>query len=335
MDQSEIYEIIGFELSGNADKHQKEVLKSWMEESESNVKAYNVLRETWESTNINLNHPNEDIQFKKVLYKINASVRPKTFVSRHFIKIAASISIILVSVWFLVYNQSEVKQLEASVSGIEKSNPAGQKSNFLLPDGTKVWLNAESKLRYSTDYGKKDRQVELVGEAFFDVKKDASKEFVVKSENFTTTALGTSFNVQAFPNEGYINVSLVEGKVRVDQYRADSAVDISSKTYLRPGEQIIYDKSKNSLKKGDFNALETTLWKDGILYFDDTPFGDIVVALERWYGVKCSVKNAPEKEVLFSGVFENENLNNVLDAMSYSEKFAHKIDGKSVIIEFK
>lgn len=335
MDQGEIYEIIGSELSGNADKDQKELLKSWLEESESNVKAYHMLRETWKSTKIKVNHPDEDGQFEKVLNKINVSTKPKTFISRHFIKIAASISIILASAWFLAYNQSDITELEASVLTIEKSNPSGQKSNFALPDGTKVWLNAESKLRYSADYGKKHRQVELTGEAFFDVKKDASKEFVVKSENFTTTALGTSFNVKAFPNEGNINVSLVEGKVRVDQYRLDSAMDISSKTYLRPGEQILYDKNKNSLKKDGFNALETTLWKEGILYFDDTPFKDIVVTLERWYGVECNVENAPEKGVLFSGVFENESLKNVLDAMSYSEKFIHSIDGKSITIEFK
>lgn len=335
MVEGEIYEIIGAELSGNADEYKREVLKSWLEESQANVQSYQLLKESWQNTEIDLKHPHEEMQFDNVLTKIKDTSRRKPFIARHFLKVAASISILLVSAWFVINNEKEVVPTVVSEVFYNKTNMAGQKSSFNLPDGTKVWLNAESSLKYSSKYGIKDRKVELLGEAFFDVKKDKTKEFIVTSENFKTTALGTSFNVCAFPGEDHLKVALVTGKVRIDQYRKDGTQDISSNTFLRPGEQMNYSKNKNSLNKGKFSSMKTVKWKDGVLYFEDTCFNDIIKTLERWYGVNFSIVNPPAAdEVLFSGEFKDETLRNVLKALSYSRKFSHDIDGKSIIIQF-
>lgn len=336
MDQEKIYDIIGSELSGHSTKIDKELLQSWLEESPTNVKTYQMLKESWENTRIEVGYPEEDAQFDKVLHKINNRGRvQKSFIAAHFLKIAASVSILMVSAWFVFQGNEASKEVADTPAIIEKSNPAGQKSSFNLPDGTKVWLNAESSLTYTGDYGKSDRKVALEGEAFFDVKKDSARQFVVVSGNFTTTALGTSFNVRDYPNENQLQVALVTGKVRIDQFITGSLSEIATKTYLRPGEQITYSQESNIYKKENFDSKRIASWKDGTLYFEDDCFNDIVKNLERWYGVQIYVNNPPQNgQLLFSGEFNNETLTNVLNAMSYSNKFEYSLDEKNIKIKF-
>lgn len=337
MSKEEIYQIIGEVLSGTSDPHKKELLNSWIEESQENFQIYNLLKESWESTRIETRHPHEEDHLQSVLLKIESESKPKWIGNGFFLKVAASFGVIAVCSWLYLSDVSGLfpQMTKEEKTIIQKSNIAGQKSSFKLPDGTRVWLNSESTLAYDSDYGVSKREVRLSGEAYFEVKKDSKRAFVVISGNLKTIALGTAFNIQAFPEEDNLSVSLIEGRVRVDQYQSADHENVSSNIFLEPGEQISYNKGNNSFEKSEFDVVRANVWKEGTLSFDDEGFLDIMKRLERWYGVQIEVIDLPKREqIRFSGEFHKENLENVLLAMSYSKKFTYKINGRIITIQF-
>lgn len=210
---------------------------------------------------------------------------------------------------------------------IEKQNPRGQKSSFLLPDGTKVFLNSESTITYLDGFEGEQRKIQLSGEAFFEVVRDEQKPFVVETKNLTTTALGTSFNVDAYPNETE-EVVLVSGKVKVNK-----GADLNLAKILLPGEMAAYENGTiNKYHEVDPNLFA---WKDGVIVFQQTAFNQGIKDLERWFGVEIEIKNMPKgKDLKFTGTFKNQSLSNVLQSMSFSMRFDFKITGKEVLITF-
>lgn len=153
--------------------------------------------------------------------------------------------------------------------------PVGGECHVLLEDGTDVWLNADSKLKYPIVFNGESREVVLSGEAYFEVKKD-NRPFIVNLESGDITVLGTSFGVSAYP--GYPNyTTLVRGSVRFTSLRREQIV-------LTPGEQAVVDIF-GSLKKRNVDVEEFVGWKDGVFIFKDKPLAEIMEILERWYGV--------------------------------------------------
>ena len=327
MEDENIYSIIGLVLSGTASEHEKELLESWLEESPGNIHTYRALERAWESSKVELSYSNEEEQYQKVISVIRSSKKPRGSRAKNMLGIAATVCLFFVFGWILF----KVQQATNEVNTVEtkpyvvKSTPPGSKLKFKLPDGTQVWLNSGSLLKYSPGYGATERQVELIGEAYFDVVEDPSRAFIVSSANFQTTALGTAFNVRAFPGK-QLDISLVEGKVRVDQFFQDSVEEPVSQVLLLPGEQISWHKERNVLEKKAFDPMKVVAWKDNILYFEDTDFHDVIDQLTNWYGVKFTVINPPVKNTtLFSGKFRNKSLEHVLEAMSFSKKISYEI----------
>ncbi len=218
---------------------------------------------------------------------------------------------------------------------IKRENPPGVKSVIALADGTKVTLNAASSLEFPKGFKGEKRLVYLKGEAFFEVQKNPEKPFIVITNKIATTALGTSFNINAFPDEKQINVFLVEGKVKVEAFEDLDQNQKTKETFLGPGEQVIYKKDKQALKKGKFDSAMVIAWKEGILYFRKANFEEVIDKLEKWYGVKFKILNKNREDLQFSGTFQNETLKNILEAISYSQKFEYRINGDHVTINFK
>src|SRR5690606_16871269 len=146
---------------------------------------------------------------------------------------------------------------------IVKENPASERSRFTLPDGSLVWLNCTSSLRYLESFSGNERKVELVGEAFFEVMEDSLRPFIVYSGNLSTTALGTSFNVAAYPEKDMIEVALISGKVSInDHVRRDELM------VLNPGMGMRYDRQTQKAIRETINADKVLAWKSGVLIFD-------------------------------------------------------------------
>jgi len=246
------------------------------------------------------------------------------------LNIAASFILFISSIFAFYFLQDDLGS-ENSFTAAEqiiKSNPAGVKSRIILPDSTQVWLNSETTISFPAQFAEDQREVTLSGEAFFEVTENAEKPFVVKSENLRTTVLGTSFNIQTFPKDSHIQVSLVSGKVKIS--RLNSHDDL----YLEPGFQAAYHKDFDKLSNRKFNIEKVLSWKNGVLYFNKENLKKVVEKLERWYGVDITVTGTPPADFVVSGQFHNESLDNVLETMRYGRYFNYTIQNKTVKVEF-
>ena len=246
-----------------------------------------------------------------------------------FLKVAAVMFIIL-SAPFLFTQFFSESNSTVPVELVTRQNPAGQKSTFQLPDGSKVKLNAQSTLTYPPTFTDTSRVLHLEGEAFFEVAEDQQRPFTVIAQGLTTTALGTSFNVKAYTGDE-ASIALVSGKVQVAL--ADASKTNNQTFYLKPGESVTYHQNADSLGVAEFN-LEDLAWREGILVFHHASFVEVTKELERWYGVSFLVQGTQSQPWDISGQFKNENLENVLLNLGYAESFDFAIDEKQVTITF-
>lgn len=242
---------------------------------------------------------------------------------------AAAVLLILVTSWVMLNEQPDPEMPILQSQLIEKENPPGQRSRIYLSDGSVVHLNANSRISYFEDFEPGQRIVHLSGEAFFQVAKDTLRPFTVISGELSTTALGTQFNVAAYPGENMVKVNLLEGKVEVKGKNNQKSLILDDK------QAVHYNADEQELRKAAFNYAEAIAWKDGILYFQRSTLNEVVSQLERWYGVKITIYGSPAEPKVISGRFENESLENILQSISFPGGFNFDIDGKNVELNFK
>ncbi|HEY1024510.1 MAG TPA: FecR domain-containing protein [Sphingobacteriaceae bacterium] len=245
--------------------------------------------------------------------------------------IAASLLLAL-SFWLF---QSRNKAQAPAPEQTYVSKPVSDKQHHTLPDGSRVILNPNSTIRLAEDYNDSDRVVYLEGQAFFEVKKDAARPFIVRSGKIATTALGTSFMVRYFPKEEKIRVSLVTGKVKVEAAVAKGPAN--SMLVLSPGEEVRVGSKQQDhhLKKTIFPTADVAEWKNDHLLFRDAAFTEVTKKLEEWYGVRITLNNRPLRTKHFTGEFRGKRLSEVLDALSFSNDFNYTMGGDRVAITFR
>ena len=217
------------------------------------------------------------------------------------------------------------------VAYLTKSNPAGQKTTIFLEDGSKVTLNAASALTYPEHFTGTERRLQLEGEAFFEVAEDAHRPFTVVARGMATTALGTSFNIRAYEDENNISIALATGKVKVESSEASAYAEVYQ---LLPGELLTYDRALANYKKERFDPKAQLAWKDGVIYFHDASFEQVIDELSRWYGVSFEIENRPAHSWRYTGEFRKESLENVLLSISYAKQFGFEINDDTVKLVF-
>ena len=266
----------------------------------------------------------------KIALKTKEAIIP----TARYIKIAASLLAIL-TISYLFYLNKTIESYEDQIvqevpKEIIKSVPKGQKSKITLPDGSVVFLNAESSIKFMENFAV-NRTIYLTGEAFFEVAKDKNYPFEVITDKLTTTALGTSFNINAYKSSSKIKVSLVTGKVKIEESDSQTAVEI------RPGEGITYLPENKSFQMQTVDIQSVMNWKDGILEFEKVPLPEVIEILERWYGVDIEIAgNNPSPNLKCTGTFKpNEYLSNVLNVLGHSIEFNYTINDKNITLEFK
>lgn len=208
----------------------------------------------------------------------------------------------------------------------EKRANFGEKLNFVLPDGSRVWLNSGSSVRYASNYNVEERQIVLAGEGFFEVQKDKARPFKVISNSVETVALGTSFNIRMRDEES-IDVSLLTGLVEVS-YAENSKID-----QLRPGQSLSINVEKEEALKSEFDLIKILAWKEGRIIFENASFSEVKLVLEKWYGVNIEVTGNKNPVWNFSGEYQNQTLENLLNSVSYVENFKYELSGKNVKIK--
>jgi len=250
-------------------------------------------------------------------------------------------------------SQSTAQQAEKFVSQISTKN--GSKTNLILPDGTKVWLNAGSTITYDSAYGRSLREVVLSGEAFFDVVKNKEKPFIIHAAQINIRVLGTQFNVRSYPSDNTTEASLIRGSIEVTFKDKPN-----KKVILKPNEKIVVDNDRNTediletFRRNDHEKIHEipgvdikkltyeyktgtiieTSWVENKLIFQNEPFDEIARQLERWYGVSIIFKNDRLKENRLTGSFKNETIRQALDALKFTASFNYGIDNNNTVTIF-
>ncbi len=204
----------------------------------------------------------------------------------------------------------------------------GVKSSLTMSDGTKVLINSGSSLQFLTNFEKDKREVYLEGEAYFEVAKDTLRPFSVITGSITTTALGTSFNISAYPSEA-VNVALVEGLVEVDASLMDT-----NRIYLQKGELASINAQLGQMKKKQFDSELILAWTNKKIIFQGVHLAEALRILENWYGVQFEIETRPTQEITLYGVFQDETLENILENLSYTANFNYKINNNEIKLNF-
>lgn len=212
------------------------------------------------------------------------------------------------------------------------SAPAGQAAQIVLVDGSKVWLSPSSTIQYPTEFQDDFRIVELEGEAFFDIKQNLDKPFVVKSNRLQVRVLGTSFNIRNYNNEINTEITVATGHVAVEKRSTpeESSTPIAE---LLPDQQFVFNKDSESGKTKSVNSKLYSSWKDGEIVFQGNTFEDITRYLERWYGVSIFFEDESLKEIRFKITLQNSSLSQALKKMQLIENFNFRIENNHVWIE--
>lgn len=289
-------------LMGNASSHEIEELRRWIESNEQNRKYFQRQQDIWAVLNptIDINDIDTVSAELKVLRKTGiVSSRFAIFkkLLGYWSRIAAvAILPLLAVVGYLIYRQSEGRD----IADVTITTSFGCLSSTVLPDGTIVWLNANSSLQYDPMMDDNVRNVILHGEAYFDVKADAKHPFNVKTPYMTVTATGTEFNVNAYDSSA--SITLVDGKVSVE-------VESKSMT-LNPGEHLAVADGRPTISN-HINTEKYCCWRNGTLIFEDEPLFNICNRLQQIYDVEFDI--APElKERTFRMILNGENISEVV-----------------------
>lgn len=324
--------LIRFLNNRTSPKENREVME-WLSKNGSEDQLVSKLQQKWDSEK-----PNQvdESKARELLDNIHSATLKNHNIHRRkqvfelflkFGKVAATFLLLVFSAYFL-YDAVVPKEKEVVVTAIEvtkiyKRVAVGEKLRVMLPDKSEVIVNSSSTISFDSNFGVRNREIELEGEAFFSVAPDKAKPFQVKTGAVVITALGTAFN--AFARDSEVKIALTEGKINV----ANEAQLIS----LIPGEMASFKgKDPMNLKKRKFDPVKTILWKEGKIQFQSKPFSEILSSLESWYGVSFVMNANSNRKV--TGLFNNESLKDILTGLSFSLDFEYEINNKNVVIKF-
>lgn len=223
----------------------------------------------------------------------------------------------------LVYKLSQTAKMNrAEFNTIE--TPKGGQYQIIMSDGSSVWLNAQSSLKYPVSFSTKERVVHLIGEAYFEITKHKDAPFKVITGDQVVEVLGTHFNINSYSDEPVIKTTLLEGSVRVSNLRNNE------KKILTPGQQSIF--GVNYLRVNEVDPEETIAWKNGYFTFNNTNLESILRQVSRWYNVDIAYEDEKVRHQLFSGnVSRFENASQVLSILELTGLVHFKIEGRRII----
>ncbi|MCG8386489.1 MAG: FecR domain-containing protein [Cytophagales bacterium] len=339
-------DLIAKYLVGKASREEVKKLQRWLEASEENKVFFHNMVSYWDTESGYFKQDSERVtqrlarkidesreQRPGPFNKIGKGERSRSGSRRLFLrKIAVAILLVaLAFTLFLSVFKDAFSPLEEDRSHyITRVTHPGEKLHMKLPDGSSVKLNASSQLVFPPRFSDRERNVTLIGEAYFEVTEDPDRPFRIQSGNISTTVLGTAFNVRAFPDEKDITVAVVSGRVEVSAPGGEGVM--TPATLLTPNEMAVYRKENDHMTKGNFDYMEMVAWKDGIIYFKDACIYEILETLEEWYGVSFQVDRSLDRKKGFTVSYKDKSLETILEGLSFSYGFQFKIEDKIVQI---
>jgi transmembrane sensor len=348
-------------LDGTSDSKAKQTVEDWLKANQNNPVYFSKIKEAWNdlATSGELSDVVSN-DWQKILKRIrDIDIVQEKNLTLHWyqatwIKIAAVFLLGLSIAGGIFISQQK------NTPGSNKNNdivynelivPKGQKSQLVLSDGSKIWVNAGSKLRFPNRFEGKIREVWLEGEAFFEVAKNKSKPFYVYTNDLKIKVLGTVFNVKAYSNDDYIETTLISGLVSLEkqhQTRTDKEI------FLHPNHKAIYLKRKTTgaeeeIKKHMAEPLQTKKimisepvsteqaisWKDGKLVFENETFENVAKKLELRYDVEIQIMDPALKYYKYTGVLKNISIEQAIKALELTAPFNYSIRENKIVISTK
>lgn len=354
------WDLLARYLAQEATEAEKHQVWQWLNQSAANKKFFAELEELWQTTSraAAFGLFDKEMEQKKFMRKLNVHISSKSNAkipdlepdtSWQGWRIAAIILafVCVGSIFMLLF-----KSKPSSVSYSVITTPLGQRSVVQLSDGSKVWLNAGSKLKYPDQFNSKLREVFLEGEAFFNVAKNAQMPFIVHTSDINIRVLGTEFNVKSYPDEGIIETTLVSGAVDIESPGKNETL-----FKLKPNQKAVYRKKKVEKEaslpekisdsfadlpkvtplKTDFKIHEAnveaeTAWTDGVLVIRREPFETLAVKLERKYDLDFVFIDTTLKDLRISGTIKDVSIEQVLDGLKLTAPITYKLKDKTVMI---
>lgn len=321
-------------------------------EDEGNVLVKEWMKSKWDNASADLEVNSADLEV--VLQKLRSQIAddPKFILEKknrkiftRFIRVAQRVAAVLfipIAI-FTAYifitgkaqllPQEDKEVLVAQVippvaSSQEYYSPAGTRSKVVLGDSTTIWLNSKSRLQVFEGYGQKFRHVKLVGEAYFDVKKNKALPFTVDLPGGKSIKVtGTIFTVGAYEDSKSIETVLIRGTVYVNS--GDHVVK------MEPSQKVSVNMADDNFRITSISDEKYKLWKDGILIFNETPMPEVITTLERWFNVKINVRNGEIMGYKFTAKLDNCSLSQVMDYMCYSSPVAYNVKEQNVTLKLR
>ena len=222
----------------------------------------------------------------------------------------------------LEYNESP--EDNRAVAFHEIFIPVSSEYKLTLSDGSVVWLNSDTRLRYPMNFPHDERRVILIGgEAYFEVAQDASRPFIVEADGQSITVLGTRFNIFAYPTENQVITTLAEGSVRI-------TADGGGETLLAPGQEARLDKATGQMSVRTADIGQTLAWKDGFIVVEDQTLEQVMQKLSRWYGVEYRIVSDVPRNIVFRGIIPKYELGNTLARLEKISNLKIRMDGNVI-----
>lgn len=304
------WDLTAKQLEGKATAAEQEELRRWLEDDPTHKRQYEAQQELWRLT---APAPAPAVDTNAAWQKVSAGIQAEqksrdTKVIRMFpmaLKVAASVALLFGLFWLSRF-------LFFPYYGMELVESGNRQVSVMLPDSSQVWLNRDSKLAYDPDFGGAKREVQLEGEAFFEVRKDPRRPFIIRTKATQTKVLGTSFNLRAYPEEETVELEVATGRV------AFSSKSRSAEVIVTPGYAAKLDRESTEIDHYSSPGGNAWAWKSGRLEFEGQPLREVLQDLERYYQVELKLQNPAIANCRFTGSFEHAALEGVLQVLSAS-----------------
>lgn len=320
-EQEETLPLIAKYLSGNANTVEIAELESWIKDSPSNWKYFMQEKNIWHSLDKSIDSSKISTERALAIFMKQISKESTIIKLWKYFQTAAAILIIPLVLGGLFWQKFTVPE-KAVTTYKEVITSNGSRLVFNLDDGTKVWLNAGSSLKYPDKFTSQQRSVYLKGEAYFEVKSDVSKPFIVNTQSISVKATGTKFNVRAFMGQKQSEVSLLSGKVSVFK---SGVADKSIISLLKANQHLDYNtiSQQGEVEEGDLYKF--VAWREGKLIFRNDPLSDVLERIGEFHNVHFQFKDKKLLEYRYHITFQNESLPEILEILKASSPMDFKI----------
>jgi transmembrane sensor len=314
----DILSLIVRNLAGVADITEAGQLEEWLGSSEGNKRYYEQMRNVWEASDRHTDSKLTDTTeaLKCVLEKISKRSSRRSF-WYYWQKIAAVIVLPLtIGALLMIYFSSERAATTQEPVFNEVYATFGTRTALKLADGSQVWLNSASSLKYPDKFDQKDRRVYLNGEAYFEVKSDASRPFIVQTSSLQVKATGTRFSVLEYDSDPVTEITLVSGKVHVNNL--DNSTSSRPIAELNPNQHIYYNRETGIKNVSEEDPYKYIAWKDGKLIFRNDSLSRVVTKIGQVFNVEIELQGAELKDYRYRATFEDESLDEILKLLKIS-----------------